>query len=351
MTTENILQILKLELPDFSYSNLEHLRDAIRENFNKVDPNLYPDWCGEDGPFDRINKNVEIARNNIRDSVVAVKVAMDNTAAIEKLSEKLIDLAEELENAESEEEAEGIEGKIEQIKQVGNGLVIDKTETLDEKSSVHKSDNGNITFYEFNNMLTDEEAELKGKITTLNEKIETVEAGITKTEEERESVGEALRILLTEENIFDLLGETIPTIDEIAALMELDNKQLALIALVLDLLSNLANIIGTIFKQQMFFDAQDALYDQIVELQGELGTLKENLNQAQLSATAVDLMITMDSDRFSFVEESNKLVSAYELTSGDILNSLENHNTYEQVLSNIAQMFSYAENIITDIES
>ena len=350
-SNDNIVQLRapKLSLPAFSYSVLDQAEKDIQENFNKVDHSIYPHWTGEGAPIERIVSNTDKARESVRSSVIAVEAKVNSTTTLSTLNGFIIQALEDLEDAETPEEIAELEAKIARYREQGDKDVKDITDTLSEWNKTLTGHEGDIMFYDFGSMMTDEFDEITIKIKHLEEVKATAKQNMEDAEEKRKTLADALEILLLEENIFQQLGELIPTLDEIQALMELNSQQAAIIVLALDLLSNLSSIIGDIFQEKMFSDAQDHYYGLVTLFTQEFDDAEEQLHQENIKQEAIELLIGIDELRGGFCTEMTNLSTAYSAVASAMESSLELDRDYTQILSDAEAMTDYMQAIISDI--
>jgi len=345
-----------LSLPDFNFAAFSALAAEIRSHYFKVDSSLYPHWTSESdgtapaqGSITRIVARVDEAKTSLTSGIIALGAKLNSTSGITLLNTVLLKALEDLENAGSSQEQQEIQDKIDGFRQKGDEEVNDIVSALTTEADQLDELNGNIMFYEFGTTITDEQTEVNDQVAYLESRQVHYETLVAEAEEKRKTLADALEIMLLENNIFDMLGEIIPSAEDIQAIMELPPGKLQIVAAALDILHGIVGVIGDLFREQMFFDAQAHYAGLVNEATTELESVKRQLHEEKIKQTTITHIAAIAKKRESFCAAMQPLASAWQEIAKGMSESLESDEDYTQILQDAETGYDYVQQIIADI--
>lgn len=341
ITTKNSLP----EMPEVTVSAMEdssrkitdaydHLGETQYENFKRYCENIKND----------VITTVDLATSTI----IETQALLQNTASIEKVNELIHEKEEELAATNDPTEQAAIQEDIDNCREHGDPQITEKLDPIDEKANSLNYNAGEIELSDFKAQVDEEIAEINQQLDeTINPNIAKYEQLIEETQEDYDEISELMHIM-EEEGFLDFVSDTIPTPEEVAAMIEggAANPYYAAIIAGLQVCTELIDEIGDGFSYVKLKETRDFLQDRLDNYRADLKSWEEKKQQAEIDLNDLANINIIESERFVFTAQVRNLATAYTTFTAEIRTLLETDVNYNNILEDMAEMNDYLANVL-----
>lgn len=333
------------EMPEVTISAMEDSSRTIRDAYAHLSQTQYDEFqriCNN------INQDVIETLDLAKSTIIETKALLNNTASIEKINELIHAKEEELAATNDPTEQAAIQEDIDNFRKREDPKITGKLDSIEEKASSLNYKAGEIELSDFKSLVDEEIAETNQKLDeTINPNITKYEQLIAETQEDYDEISELMHIM-EQEGFLDFVSDTIPTPEEVAAMLEggAANPYYAAIIAGLNVCTELIDELGDGFSYIKLQNTRDYLRERLDKCQAELKSWEDKKKQAEIDLNDLANINIVESERFVFTPQVRNLATAYTTFTAEIRTLLETEVNYDNILQNMADMVVYLDLVL-----